>query len=633
METGLEIAVIGMAGRFPGAERIDEFWNNLKNGIESIAFFSDRELMEAGVESKLVEDPNYVNAGGMLQNFHCFDSSFFGYTPKEAEAMDPQIRIFHECVWAAMEDAGYEPGAYDGLIGLFAGATSSFNWKVRCLLSGKSAAIGHFSANLLNQKDYLSLRVSYKLNLNGPSFTLNTACSTSLITIHLACQALLNGECDMALAGGVTVFSSGKTGYLYQRGMINSPDGHCRAFDARGGGIIGGEGVGVVMLKRLEEALRDRDYIYCLVKGSAINNDGIRKAGFTAPSVEGQAEVIKMALQVAEVESQSISYVETHGTATGLGDPVEIEALTLAFNIDKKGYCAVGSVKTNIGHVDSAAGVASFIKTVMALKNQLIPPSLHFNTPNPQIDFINSPFFVSSKPVKWENGQYPLRAGVSSFGIGGTNAHVILEEWQERRRLEPRTGKYHLMVLSAKTSTALEKARENLIQFFEQNKKIDLADVAYTLQVGRKAFNHRWMGVFSTMNEALEMLKSPGGGEIHVVTPEEEHTVTREIEPAADKASLTETGRLWLKGGKTHWENLCSNENKYRIPLPTYPFEKQCYWIDNQHLKLGMEISKEDVNAQPAISADIADWFYLLSWRRSISSEAVGNKPCDADIS
>jgi len=527
METGLEIAVIGMNCRLPGAGNIHEFWNNLKNGIESISFFSDQELEETGIADGVLENPNYVKAGGMLPNIEYFDAAFFGYTPREAEITDPQVRIFHECTWNALEDAGYDPLSYKGLIGLYAGTAPNLGWLALTLLSGKKFDIGHFAASQLIQKEYLCLRVSYKLNLNGPSLFLYTTCSTSLVAIHLGCQALLSGECDIALSGGITIIRLAKTGYMYEEGMINSPDGHCRAFDAAAKGFAGADGVGIVVLKRLQDAVSAGDHIYAVIKGSAINNDGMQKAGFTSPSVKGQAEVIKMARQIAEVEPESIGYVETHGTGTELGDPVEIEGLKLASNTNKKGFCAIGSVKTNIGHTDCAAGAASFIKTVMAIHHRVIPPSLHFETPNPDIDFIDSPFYVNSVLTPWENHSHPLRAGVSSFGQGGTNAHVILEEWtrpQEAENKKPRTGNPgHFITLSARTSKVLDIMTKNLARHFRENPGIDPADVAFTLLVGRHAFKYRKMLVCSTLERAAEIFETNNSPGIRSFTPQEEN--------------------------------------------------------------------------------------------------------------
>jgi amino acid adenylation domain-containing protein len=619
MKTGLEIAIIGMAGRFPGARDIDELWENLKNGMEAISFFSDEELKETGIDPSLISNPNYVKAAGILADIEYFDASFFGYTPKEAEIMDPQIRVFHQCVWNALEDAGYVPDTFPGLIGLYAGATQNIGWAASAILSGKHAEIGNFAAHQLTQKDFLTLRISYKLNLMGPSFELSTACSTSLVAIHVACQAILNGECDMALAGGITIYSSqGKSGYMYQEGMIFSQDGHCRAFAARSKGIINSEGAGVVVLKRLEDAILDRDYIYAVIKGSAINNDGIRKAGFTAASVAGQAEVIKMALQMAEVEPESIGYIETHGTGTELGDPVEIEGLKLALDTNKKGFCALGSIKSNLGHTNCAAGVGGLIKIVLALKHKLIPPTLHFDIPNPHIDFINSPFFINSKALEWENERYPLRAGVSSFGIGGTNAHVVLEEspvigHSSLVIVERKEREYQLILLSARTGSALDQVKTNLAEYLKRNPYINFVEVAYTLQVGRKAFGCRWMTVCSSIEETIRILTLPAGGETHVRHMEEEKPEPMTIEPDAGKDRLIEIGRQWLHGQEIDFRAFYPGEKPYRISLPTYPFERQRYWITSESIAGMLQKEKRIDHVQ-----DISDWFYLPGWKRSI---------------
>ncbi|MCK5056815.1 MAG: SDR family NAD(P)-dependent oxidoreductase, partial [Candidatus Aminicenantes bacterium] len=519
--TGLEIAVIGMAGRFPGAGDIDEFWDNLTGGVESISFFSDKELEESGVDTGLIKKTNYVKALGVLEDKEYFDPSFFGYSLLEAEVMNPQIRIFHECTWSALEDAGYDPVSYDGMIGLYAGASSRSYWETLVLLSGKTRTLGRFASSQLAEKDYLCSRISYNLNLKGTSSIVQTACSTSLFAIHQACRSLLTGECKMVLAGGVSISSSSKRGYIYREGMIMSPDGHCRAFDAKAKGTVGGEGAAVVVLKRLKNAAADRDNIYAVIKGSAINNDGKRKVGFAAPSVEGQAEVIKTAQRLSRVEPGSISYIEAHGTGTPLGDPVEFEALKLAFNTSKKGFCALGSVKTNFGHLDAAAGAAGFIKTALALKHKLIPPSLSFENPNPNIDLKNSPFYVNTGLKEWKNGGMPLRAGVSSFGIGGTNVHVVLEEWTGEAG--PAAGGFHsnLILLSAATGTALERMTKNLADHFKKKADINLDDAAYTLQVGRRSRKHRRMLVCSDINEAVEALSNNDPGKVRIFEAKE----------------------------------------------------------------------------------------------------------------
>ncbi|NIM18026.1 MAG: acyltransferase domain-containing protein [Candidatus Aminicenantes bacterium] len=528
--TGFEIAIIGMDGRFPGAKNIDEFWNNLKNGIESISFFSEEELLETDIPPAQLENPDYIKANGFLEGIEYFDSSFFDYTPGEAMLMDPQVRIFHECSWKALEDAGYSPGTYSGIIGVYGGASPNFHWEARAALSGESINAGAWASTQLADKDYICTRVSYKLNLKGPSFSMNTACSTSLVAIHVACQAILNGECDMALAGGVSATLVEKCGYFYQEGMVASPDGHIRAFTAGPHGIVAGNGAVVIVLKRLEDAIADRDHIYAVIKGSAINNDGLGKVGFTAPGVEGQAQVIRSALLMAEVEPETIGYIETHGTATELGDTVEIEALKLAFNSDKRRFCPIGSLKTNMGHLDAAAGAAGVIKTALAIKNRLIPPSLHFNKPNPKIDFENSPFYVNRGLSPWENGTYPLRAGVSSFGIGGTNAHAILEEAPQMEVSSP-SREFQLLLLSAKTEGALERITRNLANHLKENPGINLADTAYTLQTGRKEFQYRRMVVCPTHKhqEAVEYLTSPDYGDLQtrtaLVTEKNRHLV------------------------------------------------------------------------------------------------------------
>ena len=393
--TGSEIGVIGMAGRFPGASSIAAFWHNLQHGVESITFFADEELNASGVSRELLADPGYVKAGGVLDAIERFDAAFFGLTPQEAAITDPQQRLFLECGWAALESAGYDPEHYPEGIGVYTGA--GMNTYLLNNLAPQHAlidSIGDFQTAINNDKDFLATRLSYKLNLRGPSITVQTACSTSLVAIHLACQGLLSGECSIALAGGVAVRVPHRVGYKYQEGGIASPDGHCRAFDARAQGTTFGNGVGVVVLRRLANALDDGDTILAVIKGTAINNDGARKVGYTAPGVDGQAQVIRMAQLVAGVDPETITYIEAHGTGTALGDPIEIAALTQAFRAgtQKRGFCALGAVKTNIGHLDTAAGVAGFIKTVLALQHKRIPPSLHFEQPNPRIDFANSPF-------------------------------------------------------------------------------------------------------------------------------------------------------------------------------------------------------------------------------------------------
>lgn len=507
---GLEIAVIGMSGRFPGARNVETFWENLKNGVESISFFANEELIANGVSPNLVNLPNYVKAKGYLEDIEYFDAFFFDYLPRDAEKMDPQVRLFHECVWEAFENAGYVPDDYEGLIGLYAGSSVNLEWMNMIRSRDNDSSNDAF---LMNFREYLCPRISYKFNLRGPSININTACSTSLLAVHLACQGLLNGECNMAAAGAVTVSLPNKSGYRYLENMVFSPDGHCRTFDANAGGTIFGNGAAVVVLKTLEDAINNHDMIYAIIKGSAANNDGAQRIGFTAPGVSGQVAVIRAALYMAEVDPETISYVEAHGTATRLGDTIEIEALTQAFGTRKKKFCPIGTVKTNVGHLETASGVTGLIKTALSLKHRIIPPSLHYSAPNPEIDFENTPFYVNTKLTPFRLDQYPLRAGVSSFGIGGSNVHVVLEEAPERPQ-QVVGRKYQLIVLSAKTPAALEQMTENLAQYFKNtladpafsDKRVTLADAAYTLKIGRRAFSHRAMFVCSSMEEAIDIL-------------------------------------------------------------------------------------------------------------------------------
>jgi amino acid adenylation domain-containing protein len=500
-----EIAIIGMAGRFPGANDVEAFWENLQNGVESITFFSDEEVRQAGIDNATLNQPHYIKAGGVLSEVDQFDAPFFDFSPKEAEQMDPQHRLFLECAWQAIEHAGIEPGTEEFAIGVYAGVGMNTYLLNNLYPHHKaSSTLNHYQLMIGNSNDFLPTRVSYKLNLKGPSVNIQTACSTSLVAIHSACQSLLDGECDVALAGGVSIRVPQKTGYLYQEGMIMSPDGHCRAFDAHAQGTVMGNGVGVVVLKKLENALADGDCIHAIIKGSAINNDGSVKVGYTAPSVEGQASVIAEAQANADVKADTISYIETHGTATKLGDPIEMAALNKVFQTQtqKKGFCAIGAVKSNIGHTDAAAGVAGLIKTVQALKHQCLPPTLHFEQPNPQIDLANSPFYIKNTASEWKtsNGK-ARRAGVSSFGIGGTNAHLVLEE-APTRPASSESRPSQLLVLSAKTASALETATSDLAIYLEQHPENKLADVAYTLSKGRKAFSHRRLLIAQDTDEA-----------------------------------------------------------------------------------------------------------------------------------
>jgi amino acid adenylation domain-containing protein len=504
-----DIAIIGMAGRFPGAGHVEEFWENLRNGTESITFFSDQEMLSVGIPAELINQPDYVKAGATLKDIELFDAAFFGFNPREAELMDPQHRLLLEAACQALENAGYDPSSFDGRIGLFAGAGFS-SYLVNNLLPNRELinSAGRYQIILGNDRDHLTTLISYKLNLKGPSITVQTACSTSLVAVHFACQSLLNGESDMAMAGGVSISVPQQTGYLFNPGGILSPDGHCRAFDAKAQGMIAGNGVGVVVLKRLADALAAGDHVRAILKGSAINNDGSLKVGYTAPSVDGQAGVISDALAVAGVEAATISYIEAHGTATPLGDPVEVAALNQAMTKEawQARSCAIGSVKTNIGHLDAAAGVAGLIKTVLSLEHKQLPASLHYETANPVIKFEEGPLYVNGELREWDSPG-PRRAGVSSFGIGGTNAHVIVEE-APYLDASPAADGPHLLMLSARSPAALAQATGNFVAHLRQHPEINPADAAFTLAVGRKRFSHRRVAICQSIDDAVGLLES-----------------------------------------------------------------------------------------------------------------------------
>ena len=510
------VAIIGMSGRFPGAESVEEFWSNLVNGKDTVSFFTDAELTQSGLNpATLRQRGKYVPARGILQDAECFDASFFGVHPKEAEVMDPQHRVFLEACWAALERSGYPPSQIHETVGLFAGTT--FNTYYSHVLRPRPDLIELVGSDLVmygNEKDYLTTRVAYKLGLKGPAVNVSTACSTSLVAVCQACQSLLIHQCDVALAGGASVRVPQKSGYYYDEGNIGSPDGHTRTFDERAAGTVFSNGVAVVVLKRLEDAMRDGDQVYAVIKGTGLNNDGSQRVSFGAPGVEGQSEAIAMAHAMAGFDPETITYVEAHGTATPLGDPIEVAALTKAFRLgtDAKNYCALGSVKSNVGHLDAAAGVTGLIKTALALHNKVIPASLHFTKPNPKLELESSPFYVNDALQEWQAGpDTPRRAGVSSFGTGGTNAHVVLEEAPEMPPSSP-SRPWQLLVLSAKTREALDRATVTFSEHLNQMTDADqalrkLADTAFTLQTGRNEFSHRRIVVCRNPSDGMVALK------------------------------------------------------------------------------------------------------------------------------
>ncbi|MEQ1515575.1 MAG: amino acid adenylation domain-containing protein [Usitatibacteraceae bacterium] len=504
------IAIIAMAGRFPGAANVEGLWKNLCEGLDTITFFDEKDI-DPAVPVSTRDDPQYVKGRGIIDGVEMFDAPFFGISPREAELMDPQQRIFLEICWEALERGGYAPDSCPGPVGVFGGMYNASYYQRHVLgYPEQIAQLGEFQVMLANEKDYITTRVANKLSLTGPAISVHTACSTSLVAIVQAVTSLRSGQCDMALAGGASITCPPRSGYLYQEGAMLSPDGHTRTFDASAQGTVFSDGAAVVLLKRLSDALSDGDPIFAVIRGAAVNNDGGAKASFTAPSVDGQAAVIAAALEDAGVDARSIDYVEAHGTATPLGDPVELEALGKAFrrHTADTGFCRIGSVKSNFGHLVIAAGATGVIKTALALAEESIPASLHFNAPNPEIDFANSPFVVNGERSDWKRQARPRLAGVSAFGVGGTNAHVILEESPVRQASDVANGP-QLLLVSARTSSALGVATENLAAHLATHPSINFADVAHTLRIGRKNFSHRACVVASSASDAARAFREP----------------------------------------------------------------------------------------------------------------------------
>ena len=506
-----DIAIVGMAAHLPGADGIKAYWANLRDGVEAIRQFDREEMLAAGVAPHLLERPDYVAAAAPLDGFENFDAEFFGLSPKEAAIMDPQHRQFLEVSWEALENAGHPPEKAAGPIGIYAGCgMGSYFYFNICSNPGLVEDTGMFLLRHTgNDKDFLSTRVSHIFDMTGPSVNVQTACSTSLVATHYASQALLTGECDIAIAGGVTIELPQNHGYLYKEGEVLSPDGHCHAFDHRAEGTVFGSGAGAVVLRRLSDAIADGDHIWAVIKGSAINNDGAAKAGYLAPSVDGQAAAIAEAHTMSGVTADTIDYIECHGTGTYLGDPIEVAALTQAFEetTEETGFCKIGSVKTNIGHLDTAAGVASLIKASLSLKNKQIPPSLGYEKPNPAIDFENSPFSVNDQLSDWISHKGPRRAGVNSLGVGGTNAHVVLEEAPERQASEASDWPFQILTVSGRSKSALDGNGANLATHLREHPDQPLADIAWTLQKGRREFEKRRVIVAETHEQAADLLE------------------------------------------------------------------------------------------------------------------------------
>ncbi|WP_280429599.1 beta-ketoacyl synthase N-terminal-like domain-containing protein [Nocardia brasiliensis] len=496
-----DIAVVGLACRFPDAVDIDQFWGNLISGVDSVSRFAPKSIAGPGGSKR-----EYVPAGGLLQNPEWFDAGYFGYTPREALLIDPQHRVLLECAVEAIEGAGYDPDRFPGLIGIYAGCSLSTYTETLRAKQLEDGSITTWDILTGSTSDYLASRIAYKLGLRGPATNVQAACATSLYAVHYAARALLAGECDLALAGGSSVRLPAALDN-YRIGGITSPTGACRPFDAAADGVIGGQGCGITVLKRLSEAIADGDHIHAVLRGSAVNNDGRDRAGFTAPGVRGQFEVVRAAQHAAGVTPSSITYVEAHGTGTRVGDPIEVAGLNQAFadGNSREQPCLLGSVKGNIGHTDAAAGIAGFIKTVLAVEHGIIPPSLHYSEPNPDIDFTAGPFAVVTEPTPWAPTGLPRRAGVTARGLGGGNAHVVLEQPPSPL---PRavTAQPQVLVLSAHTPAALDELTARLAGWFADQPELELADVAWTLQVGRRLHGHRRYAVVRDRQDALRVL-------------------------------------------------------------------------------------------------------------------------------
>jgi phthiocerol/phenolphthiocerol synthesis type-I polyketide synthase E len=550
------VAIVGMAGRFPGANDVRAYWRNLCEGRDGIARFSADELRLAGATDAALADPAFVRAGGAIDDYDGFDAEFFGFTPRVAEVLDPQHRVFLECAWEALESAGVEPARPGGAIGVFAGTGLSTYLLYNLATNPKLLEnVGLYQVCIANDKDALTQQLAYKLDLRGPAITVQTACSTGLVAVQQACLNLLNFQCDLALAGGVSVKVPHRSGYAFQAGGISSPDGFCRPFDAQAQGTVPGSGCGVVVLKRLEDAANDD--VIAIIRGSAVNNDGSGKVGFTAPGLEGQAQVIALAQAAAGVAPDTIGFIEAHGTATPLGDPIEVAALTRVFRAQtqRRGFCALGSVKSNVGHLDAAAGMAGLIKAALAVRAGRIPPTLHFSAPNPKMNLPESPFFVNTGLIDWPASPGPRRAGVSSFGIGGTNAHVVLEE-APARAPSPVSAAPQWLLVSARTPAALDAARRRLADHLAANPQLNIADVAYTLRCGRRAFAHRFATAVTTSAEGAAALRRGTGQNVAVPL----------------------TVRRWLEGREVAWGT--EPAAGQTLALPTYPFERSRYWVE-----------------------------------------------------
>jgi acyl transferase domain-containing protein len=567
-----DIAIIGMACRFPEADDLSSYWELLCKGREAVSFFTEREIEPEW--RHLLGNPRFVRAGAVIEGLDRFDAGFFGFSPREAQLIDPQHRLFLEACWSALEDAGYgDPDGIDAPVGVYAGSwASSYRSRIQAALSDTQE---EYLSWVGTGTDFLTTLISHNLNLRGESVAVRTVCSTSLVAVHLACQSLLMGNTDMALAGGVSIDAKQKTGYLAYEGGLYSSDGRCRPFDRAGSGTTRGSGLGVVVLKRLADALSDRDHIYALIKGTSTNNDGRRKPSFHLPSVEGIAEVAATALALSEVDPESISLIEAHGSGSPIADALEVEGLSSGLGPRAARSCALGSVKGNFGDTVEACGVAGLIKVALSLSRRRRPPTVHFREPNPRIGIERTPFFVSSELLDWSCAG-PRRAAVNALGIGGTNAHAVLEE-APARALTQASGRPHLLLLSALAEAPLAALRARLAAWLREHPQTALADLELTLSRGRKALPTRWCAVVSTLAELVDALESDPPPS---AVPQEAAPGRHVLPARPGRDDLRRAASVWRAGGTLDWSQCRAATPAQILPLPTYPFQRQSHWLE-----------------------------------------------------
>lgn len=590
-----DIAIVGIALKFPGANSIEEYWDLIRKGKEAITFFSEEDLKTKGVSPEKIQDEHYIKAAPILDNVSAFDEKFFNYSPSEAIAMDPQHRIWLECCWHAIENAGYAPDKLKGSTGVFGSAGGNISSYFLEYLRANPDIVGETGSipQLGNDKDFLATRVSYKLNLKGPSMTVQSACSSSLVSVHLACQSLLNGECDMALAGGSTIRVPHLSGYQHEDGGILSSDGHCRAFDEKADGVVFGSGVGAVLLKPALKALEDQDHIYAIIKATAINNDGGQKISYTASSSEGQMRAVREAIELSDINPQEIGYMEAHGTGTKLGDPVEVSALNQAFRKDTedKQFCAIGSVKSNIGHCEASAGIAGLIKVALCLHHKQIPPLANFETPNRKINFDESVFYVPKTLRNWDS-QKSRKAGLNSLGMGGTNAFAILEEapiFRDLSHKHPRKN-YNILTISAKTDEALNDYVDQYLNFLETNKAGSFDSICYTANTGRSHFSRRLAVVANSIDDCINKLMKYSQGhqpkDVYVratqsSSPNElQNVIQIDSKMCNNKRYLKGLCTSYVHGAEVNWQT-SENPPLKRVVLPNYPFQRNKWWVQD----------------------------------------------------